>query len=203
VALVTALLAHGANPKAALAKGSPVRRFGSQWALSTPFTGGTPLSVAAAYLETGVMKVLLESGADASATLPNGVSALQLAAGLPIEMEARPSDLARFNIIDSDTPEIPRSAADSMLAVRLLLDAGADVAHASETGDTALHAAAGANQPAVIELLAARGAALNAKNKAGQTPLALTLSRKSEGRGPGFAGYPEAEAALRKLGAQP
>ena len=33
-ALVKALLAKGANPNATLTKGSPVRRFGSQWALS-------------------------------------------------------------------------------------------------------------------------------------------------------------------------
>jgi ankyrin repeat protein len=202
VALVQALLARGANPHATLTKGSPVRRFGSQWALSTPFTGGTPLIVAAAYLETGVMRALLEGGAQADARLPNGVSALHLAAGLPIEKEARPSDLARFNVVDSDTPEIPRLADETAAAVLLLLDAGANPAHVTDGGDTVLHAAAAANQPLALELLAARGAPLNVKNKNGQTPLALTLPRKSE-RGFGFAGYPEAEAMLRKLGALP
>lgn len=201
-ALVKALLAKGANPHATLTKGSPVRRFGSQWALSTPFTGGTPLLVAAAYLEVDVMRALLDGGAKAEATLPNGMSGLLLAAGAPIEKEARPSDLTRWNIVDSDTPEIPRSADEAAAAVRLLLDAGVNVAQAMDSGDTALHAAAAANQPSLIVLLADRGAPLNAKNKNGQTPLALTLPRKTEGRG-GFPGYPEAERVLRKLGALP
>jgi ankyrin repeat protein len=167
VALVKALLAKGANPQAVLTKGSPVRRFGSQYALSTPFTGGTPLIVAAAYLEVGVMRALLEGGADAKATLPDGTSALHLAAGAQLEIETRPSDLVRWNVIDNDTPSVPRSPEDAVSAIELLVSHGAD---------------------------------LNAKNGSGQTPLALTLPRKSE-RGPGFPGYPEAEAALRRLGA--
>ena len=203
VALVKALLGRGANPHATLTKGSPVRRFGSQWALSSPLLGATPLVVAAAYLEVPVMRALLEGGAQADARLPNGITALHLAAGAPIEKEARPSDLARWNIIDSDTPEIPRPADEVTAAVRVLLDAGANVAHAADSGDTALHAAAATNQPTAIELLVARGAPLNVKNKIGQTPLALTLPRKPEGRGSGFAGYPEAEAMLRKLRALP
>ena len=199
--LVRALLAKGADPHAALSKGSPVRRFGSQYALSTPFTGGTPLIVAAAYLEVGVMRALLDGGAAAADRLPNGISALHLAAGAQMEMETRPSDLARWNVIDNDSPTVPRSPADVVAAVTMLLDAGADVRAVTDSGDTALHAAAAANDVATIELLAARGADVNAKNKAGQTPLALTLPRASQGRGPGFPGHPEAEAMLRKLGA--
>ncbi|OFW47197.1 MAG: hypothetical protein A3J29_07795 [Acidobacteria bacterium RIFCSPLOWO2_12_FULL_67_14b] len=203
VALVKALLQTGASPHATLTKGSPVRRFGSQWALSSPFQGATPLVVAAAYLEVEVMRALLDGGAQADVRLPNGVSALHIAAGLPIENEARPSDLARWNIVDSDTPEVPRPPDDVVAAVRLLLNGGANVAHAADSGDTALHAAAASNQPAVIELLVERGAQVNVKNKNGQTPLALTLPRKTEGRGFGFAGHPQAEAALLKLGALP
>ena len=201
VALVKALLEKGANPNATQTKGSPVRRFGSQWALSSPFNGGTPLIVAAIYLEVDVMRALLAGGAKADAMLPNGLSALQLAAGAAIENEARPSDLARFNIVDNDTPLVPRPAEAVTGAVGLLLDAGADATHADRDGNTALHAAAGGNQPQIIELLVTRGALVNATNKDGQTPLSLTLPRKPQGRGPGFPGYPEAEAALRKLGA--
>jgi len=158
------------------------------------------LIVAAAYLEVGVMRALLDGGAHATAALPNGVSALHLAAGAQIDVETRPSDLVRWNVIDNDTPSVPRSPEDAVAAVTMLLDAGADVKRVTDTGDTALHAAAGANEPATIELLASRGADVNAMNKSGQTPLSLTLPRKSE-RGPGFSGYPAAEAALRKLGA--
>jgi ankyrin repeat protein len=200
VALVKALLAKGANPNATLTKGSPVRRFGSQWALSTPFTGGTPLIVAAAYLEPAVMRALLDGGARADAALPNGMTALHLAAGAQIDKETRPSDLTRFNVIDNDTPEVPRVEADAVEAVTMLLDAGAAVGQAVDNGDTAVHAAASVNEPAVIALLVSRGASVSVMNKNGQTPLSITLPRKSA-RGPGFAGYPEAEAMLRKLGA--
>lgn len=200
VAMVKALLAKGANPHATLTKGSPVRRFGSQWALSTPFTGATPLAVAAAYLEVGVMRALLDGGAKADVTLANGFTALHLAAGAPMEMEARPSDLLRWNVIDNDSPQVPRSPDDTVAAVKMLIEAGADLTRTLDNGDTPLHTAAATNQPATIELMVSKGAAVHAKNKAGQTPLSLTLPRKSE-RGPGFAGHPEAEAMLRKLGA--
>jgi ankyrin repeat protein len=200
VRLIKALLAHGANPDAVLTKGSPVRRFGSQWALPTPFTGGTPLAVAAAYLEVGVMRALLDAGATPDARLANGFSPLLLAAGAAMEMEARPSDLVRWNVIDNDTPEIPRSPEDAAAAVKMLLDAGAAITQTTDAGDTAVHAAASANEPATIELLVSRGADINARNKAGQTAISVTLPRKSE-RGPGFPGYPAAEAMLRKLGA--
>jgi hypothetical protein len=46
-----------------------------------------------------------------------------------------------------------------------------------------------------------RGAPLAAQNASGQTALAITLPRTPQGRGNGFPGYPQAEAALRALGA--
>jgi len=88
-------------------------------------------------------------------------------------------------------------------AVRLLLDAGAAVNQVNEAGDSALHAAAVTGMTTVIQLLADGGAELELENKAGQTPLALTMPRE-EGR-PGrrrqVAGSKEAEELLRKLGA--
>lgn len=146
------------------------------------------------------MRALIEGGANADVVLVNGFSPLHLAAGAAMEMEARPSDLIRWNLIDNDTPQVPRSPEDAAAAVTVLLDAGADVKRTTESGDTALHAAAAANEPVTIALLVSKGAVIDARNKAGQTPLSLTLPRKSE-RGPGFAGYPEAEALLRRLGA--
>ena len=67
---------------------------------------------------------------------------------------------------------------------------------------TALHAAASAGMTRVVQLLADRGADLNAKNKNGQTPLALTLPRgRQGGRQPAESAPNPAEALLRKLGA--
>ena len=203
LATVNALLVTGADPDVQLTKGSPVRRFGSQWALPTPMTGATPLLVAATYLEVEILRALLQARADHRLGLVSGgATPLLAAAGIAVEKEARPSDLARWNIVDSDTPSVPRAETDVLEATTLLLDAGADVNQSNESGDTALHAAAAAGLTRVIQLLAERGASLDATNQAGQTPLALTLPRSRPDGRPGEAsGNKAAEELLRKLGA--
>ena len=192
-ATVRALIDKGANVNLQLTKGSPVRRFGSQWALPSTLTGATPLLVAAAYLEVEIMRTLLAAGADHHVALADGTTPLLAAAGTSVEKEARPSDLLRWNIVDNDTPQIPRDEGDVLAATRLLLDAGADINRATTSGDTAMHAAAATGVTSLIQLLADRGARLDAENKAGQTPLALTLPRGRD------QGHPEAEALLRRL----
>ena len=201
LATVKALLAKGADPDALLTKGSPVRRFGSQWALPTPFTGATPLFVAVAYLEVEIMRTLLAAGAKPSTALANGMTPLLAAAGIAVEKEARPSDLVRWNVVDNDTPQIPRDETEVLDATRLLLDAGVDVNQANEAGDTALHAAAGTGVLSLIQLLIDRGARLDAMNKAGETPLALTLPRRTPDGRTLRSGSKPAEELLRKLGA--
>lgn len=61
--------------------------------------------------------------------------------------------------------------------VDLLIDAGASLAAADENGDTAMHVAVefATDRPSAQAAfqLAAKGAALQAKNKAGQTPISL------------------------------
>jgi ankyrin repeat protein len=205
LATVKALLARGAHPNVQLTKGSPVRRFGSQWALPTPFTGATPLLVASVYLEVEIIKALLAAGADHTIALRDGTTPLLAAAGVAVQKEARPSDLMRWNVVDNDTPSVPRAEPEVLEATKSLLDAGASVTQTNEAGFTALHGAASSAMTSVIQLLADRGAALDAKNKAGQTPLSLTLPR---GRGPdpragggATSASKAAEELLRKLGA--
>jgi ankyrin repeat protein len=199
-----ALLAKGANSNARMTKGSPVRRFGSQWALVHNLIGATPLFIATIYNELDLMRVLLDAGASPSLPLDNGIPPLLVAAGAEVPHEARPSDVARLGINDVDVPEIPRPEGDLISATRLLLDRGAAVTEASATGDTALHAAAGAALTGVIQLLADRGASIEATNKAGQTPLALTLPREGGRQRPDPERLERAKAAemlLRSLGA--
>ena len=203
LATVNALLVQGANPDLPLTKGSPVRRFGSQWALPTPLTGATPLMVAATYLEVEVLRALLHARADHHpGLLRGGTTPLLAAAGIAIEKETRPSDLARWNIVDSDTPSVPRDEKDVLAALTLLLDAGADVNQRNDAGDTALHAAAASGMTSVIQLLADRGASLETRNEVGETPLALTLPRgRPDGRSGELSGNAAAEQLLRRLGA--
>jgi len=195
---VRALLAKGADPNVRLTRGSPVRRFGSQWALPNNLSGATPLFVATIYLELDLMRTLLAAGASPSLALSNGVPPLLVAAGGEVGREVRPSDVARLGIQDSDTPQIPRPENDLVTASRLLLDHGAGVSEVNESGDTALHAAAAAGLTNVIQLLVERGAVLDATNKAGQTPLALTLPRESRG----FQRPDAAERAARAKAAE-
>jgi ankyrin repeat protein len=204
---VKKLLAKGADPNALMTKGSPVRRFGSQWALVGPMIGATPLFVAASYLEVDIVRALAAAGANPTIALQNGVTPLLVAAGSPVERAARPSDLIRFNVPDEDSPAIPRREPDVLESLRILLDAGSDVNQVSSTGDTAMHSAASAGMLTVIQLLADRGAKLDVKNRQGQTPLALTAPRGGRG---GQVPNPEnaakakaAEDLLRKLGATP
>jgi uncharacterized protein len=202
VATVRALLARGADPDTRLSRGRPVRRFGSQWALTTPMTGGTSLLVAATYLEVEILRALVEAGATPDVAVADGTTPLLAAAGVPVEKEARPSDLERWHLVDSDNPPVPRDEAEVLEATRLLLQAGADVNHANDTGDTALHAAAGAGLTPLIQLLADTGARVDVKNANGQTPLDLTMPRPPPpGRAGGTPGFPDAEALLRRLGA--
>ena len=105
-------------------------------------TGATPLFVAAAYLEVEIIRALVKGGATPSLALSNGTTPLLAVAGVPVEKEARPSDFVRWNVVDNDTPQIPRDEKDILAATTVLLDAGVDVNDANETGDTALHAAA-------------------------------------------------------------
>jgi ankyrin repeat protein len=72
--------------------------------------------------------------------------------------------------------------------VKLTLELGNDWNAVNDAGDAALHGAANAGYPSIIQFLAERGANLNVRNKKGQTPLDLA-------KGPG-------ELMLRKLGAQ-
>ncbi len=201
-----ALLAKGANPNLPLTKGSPVRRFGSQWALPGTLAGATPVFVAALYLEVPIIRELTAHGANVSLGLENGTTPLLVAAGITAEKLARPSDLARWNVVDNDTPVVPRDEGEVIESVRLLLNAGADANQVNASGDTAMHAAAGAYITPLIQLLADKGAKLDIKNKLGQTPLALTQGPRGQ-RG-GAPPNPEtqakakaAEELLRKLGA--
>jgi uncharacterized protein len=201
-ATVKALIARRANLNARLTNGSPVRRFGSQWALPRTMMGATPLMVATAYLETGIMRMLLDAGADPAIPLDNGLTPLHVVAGAETGQEARPLDLVRFQIVDNDTPVVPRPEEAVMTAAGLLLAHKPDVSGASASGDTPLHAAAASGAGAVIRLLIEHGAALEPVNQAGQTPLALTLPRPAvPGGGRGSPGLPEIEALLRSLGA--
>lgn len=165
--LVKALLAKGADPNVKMIKGTPTRRNSTDYNLLAPLIGATPYLLAAKFLEPGIMKTLLAGGADPKIRMPNGATALMLAAGMN---SANNEDRRGVNVIDYGKPE-PES--EVLPALEVALDSGGDVNAVNNRGDTALHAAVTHRYEAVIQLLASHGANVNARNRNGQTPLAL------------------------------
>lgn len=120
--------------------------------------GATCLSAAVSARRDAVVERLLAKGAALDRRLPGGGTILMIAAALGF-------------------PELTEK----------LLAAGADPNLADEKGSTALHAAAhfafghaGARARAVLEVLLRLGAAPNARNAKGQTPLLLLVGGRAE-----------------------
>jgi len=122
--------------------------------------GATPFMRAARKCDVEMMRLLLDAKADVTLAQKSGNTPLMLCAG------------AVSGGNSEDTPERV-SADEALAAIRLALDAGADVNAQNATGDSVLHTAvtAGGGQPAIIRLLVERGARLDVKNKADRTPL--------------------------------
>jgi ankyrin repeat protein len=154
LALIKALLVHGANVNARLKKAPP--QSSRTLARYELMKGGTPFYLAAMSGDTEVMRVLLEAGADPRLTANDGTTPLLVAAGLAHEEH-------RSRIPDRDFLE----------AVQFLLDHGADVKETNEDGWTPLHVAAFTGRPTVAQYLVEHGADLNAKTKFGQTSLGI------------------------------
>ena len=145
--------------------------------------GATALLLACEACDLPLMKRLVELGADPAATNADGSGALLAAAGVgPLNSGDEPA----------------ATEAEAVEAITWLLDRGHDVNAVDRRGETAMHGAAYKNRPAVVRLLAARGAdpaVWGRKNKAGRTPLSI-----AEGHRPGnFRPSPETLAALREV----
>jgi uncharacterized protein len=210
--LVKALLAHGANPDLRITTATPARRDSNDFQLPTRLIGATAYLLAAKYVEADIMRALAAGGADPKLVMPDGTTALMLAAGNG-EARAR-TDFIRRNetrrqicVCDGGIVE---DESRVLAAVTVALAVDADVNVANKAGDTALHNAAFHGFNSIVQLLADKGADVNAKNKRGQTPLAALTAPRGRGAvdpdGAGDAYGVSAEnqstiALLRKLGA--
>jgi len=161
VELIRALLAHGADANARLAKAPP--RVGyTQLAVEhrvagvNPYPGATPFLLAAMAADVDVMRVLAEHGADPRLAANDGTTALMVAAGL-----------GRY-LAESRVTETR-----ALAAVKLALDLGGEINAVNESGNAALHGAAQTKDNTIIKVLAEKGADLNLRNKRGQTPVMI------------------------------
>ena len=200
--LAKALVAHRADPNIRMTKATPVRRNSTDYFLLAPLIGVTPYLLAAKFLEPEMMQVLLAGGADPKLTMPDGTTALMLAAGSGSRTN---EDRRGINVIDFGKVE-PESKV--LAAVENAWNANANVNAADNKGNTALHAAVTHRDPAVVRFLVDHGADVNRQNQAGQTPLALLETRPRPVEKPtaltavtaaGSGSEPADEAASRRI----
>jgi ankyrin repeat protein len=172
---VQQLVRHGADVNARLQRGESGRGILSR-------KGATPFLLAAVTADAPLMRTLVALGADPR--LPNAQHATPLMAAAGVGNRA-PGEEA------GTEPE-------ALEAVALAIELGDDVNAVDDNGETAMHGAAYKHFPKVVELLAARGArveAWNHKNRYGWTPLAI-----AEGHRVGnFRPSPETLAALHHV----
>jgi len=190
VDLVARLLDKGADPNARLSR-APLKRHHDAGTTLGLGEGATPLMRAAKTNDVAVMRLLLSRKADPALTLKDGTTSLMIAAGLGYGG-------LRGEGIRIVVPT-PQGAAE---AVQLLLEQGLNVNAANDAGNTALHGAV-TRGDLVVEALAARGATLDVKNKAGFTPLDLANGLGGRGGRPGVVRESTVTLLKRLMSARP
>ena len=186
--LVQALLSNGADPNARVTKGFPNYVVAPDNA-SINLLGATPFFLASVAADVQLMRTLAAAGADISARGKGNNTALMVAAGAAQDATTRRSE------------EDLQSAAE---AVKLLVQLGADVNAKNDDGQTAMHAAAFNGADQIVGFLAARGAAVDLRDKNGETPWSMAAGISPVIRYRGLYGnHPSTVALLEKLGAKP
>ncbi len=130
--------------------------------------GATALLMAADRADTALMRVLLDLGADPSLVNVKHTTPLMAAAGLGT---GAPLEEAGTEL-------------EAIEAVQFLLEMGADIDAVDQDGNTAMHGAAFAHFPRVVELLAERGsdpAVWSVPNHGGLTPLFIAEGHRGGG----------------------
>jgi ankyrin repeat protein len=181
--LARKLVAAGADVNARLAKGpSGGGRLGRK--------GATPFLMAADTADVPLMRLLLELGADPA--IPNA--------------ENCPPLLAAAGVGTRAPEEEAGTEAEALAAVRLILERGADLNAVDNNGETAMHGAAYASFPRVVQLLAERGAKIetwNKKNAQGWTPLLIAEGHRFGNFKPSFETLDAIKAVMVANGITP
>ena len=153
--IVRRLVAHGANLNARAGG----RRKDTEMTYLN-MNGGTPFFLAARTCDVDYMRLLVELGADPKLPNEDGTTPLLAAAGLDIRSPGE----------DAGTEP------ECLEAVKLTLQLGNDINAVNDYGNTAMHAAAMKQMPAVVKFLSENGAKIeiwNDENSDGWTPLRI------------------------------
>ena len=163
--LAAALLARGADPNAPVLRGSQGRRNSPDYVLEHDVVGATAFWLAAHFAEPAIMRALADGGADPQIVMEDGTTPLMAAVAARRRNEpglaANPAEDERL----------------VLEAARVAINAGGDVNATDAAENTALHTAARRRLDTVVQLLADRGADLDALNGQGETPLVLAVGR--------------------------
>jgi ankyrin repeat protein len=190
--LAAALLTRGANPDARITANDTRGPDG------TPFEmrGATPFFLAAVSGDAPLMRLLGGSGADPRLGVDGGAT--------PLMAAARSACTGSCEFQGANLEVDPAAAAAALDAVAVALELGADLDAANDDGQTAMHMGAFTGADGVVQLLAARGAAVDVQDKRGETPWSMAAGLSTVLRYRGQYGTHESTAALLlKLGARP
>src|SRR5579863_1488943 len=170
--MVSALLAHGADPNAPLRTWTPTRRSSHDFNFAPALVGATPFWLAARFSEPGVMRLLVEHGAN---PLEVHHSDYFTAARAQHRDEMTTALMAAMGMGGGTAwAQIPRAEREPLAleAVKLAVDLGVDVNAANTDGRTALDAARAQGYDTIFKFLVQKGARAKADktDKADKAP---------------------------------
>jgi uncharacterized protein len=156
--MVTALLAHGANPNTPLQTWTPERRSSADFNFSPSLVGATPLWLAAHFHEPAVMRLLVKQGADPLFVLRNEYYVNDLN---DRRTQASTVLLAAVGVGGGRAWVLPERAQREALvleSVKLAIDLGVDVNAVNTDGRTALDVARASKIESIVNVLVSHGA---------------------------------------------
>jgi ankyrin repeat protein len=162
--MVSALLAHGADPNARLRTWTPTRRASKDFNFAPALVGATPLWLAVRFTEPGVMRLLVKHGAD-----PLFVHHADYANEAQVRQTHVTTALMAAAGMGGGTawvqPARGEREALTLEAVTLAIELGVDVNAADTDGRTALDAAKVLGYETVVNFLVEKGARPGANKK--------------------------------------
>jgi ankyrin repeat protein len=167
--MASALLAHGADANAPLRTWTPTRRSSHDFNFSPELVGATPFWLAARFTEPGVMRLLVEHGAD-PLFVHHGDHVVEARGGEAFEHRAEVTNaLMAATGMGGGTAWVQLGRAEretlTLEAVTLAAELGVDVNAANTDGRTALDAARALKYDAVVKLLVEKGARPGTRRK--------------------------------------